>query len=102
MTQHTVRLSAGQPDPPLSGWSLVLPLKPLHLAKSRLSAYPGGLRGELALAFAVDTVTAALRCPLVKRVLVVTDDPAAAHELTAAGALVVPDEPAAGLNEALR
>ena len=83
-------------------WTLVLPLKPLALAKSRLADAVGPLRPELALAFALDTAAAALRCAEVARLLVVTDDPLAASELAALGALIVPDEPEAGLNAALR
>lgn len=101
MNQDTVRPSASDGCVPPADWSLVVPLKPLALAKSRLAGYAGGLRGRLALAFALDTVAAALRCPAVARVLVVTDDPLAGAELSAAGALVVPDEPAGGLNPAL-
>jgi 2-phospho-L-lactate guanylyltransferase len=82
-------------------WSLVVPLKPLALAKSRL-ADAGPLRPALALAFAMDTVAAALACARVAEVAVVTDDPAAGAELAAMGARVVPDTPAAGLNAALR
>jgi len=91
-----------QPDARAGGWTMVLPLKPLALAKSRLAAAVGPLRPGLALAFAVDTAAAALRCAEVARLLVVTDDPLAAGELAALGALVVPDEPGAGLNAALR
>ncbi|WP_225447563.1 2-phospho-L-lactate guanylyltransferase [Streptacidiphilus sp. PB12-B1b] len=83
-------------------WSLVLPLKPLALAKSRLAQATGELRPGLALAFALDTAAAALECAEVGRLLVVTDDPVAGAELAALGALVVPDAPAAGLNAALR
>ncbi|KRV51175.1 2-phospho-L-lactate guanylyltransferase [Wenjunlia vitaminophila] len=83
------------------GWALVLPLKPLAVAKSRLTDYAGPLRPGLALAFAKDTVAAALRCPAVERLLVVTDDPAAREALAALGALVVPDAPGSGLNAAL-
>ncbi|MFI1400821.1 2-phospho-L-lactate guanylyltransferase [Streptomyces sp. NPDC020681] len=87
---------------PTARWSLVVPLKPLVLAKSRLaSAADGMLRPHLALAFAQDTVAAALACPAVRDVAVVTDDPAAAVELAALGARIVPDSPAAGLNAAL-
>lgn len=83
-------------------WHVVVPLKPLALAKSRLgpaAGEPG--RGRLALAFALDTVTAALACPPVGSVTVVTDDAEAAGQLGAAGARVVPDAPRAGLNAAL-
>jgi 2-phospho-L-lactate guanylyltransferase len=83
-------------------WSLVVPLKPLALAKSRLAgAADDRLRPRLALAFAQDTVAAALACPAVRDVAVVTDDPAAAAGLAALGARIVPDLPAAGLNAAL-
>jgi 2-phospho-L-lactate guanylyltransferase len=87
---------------PTAPWSLVVPLKPLVLAKSRLAAAADDvLRPHLALAFAQDTVAAALACPAVRDVAVVTDDPAAAAELAALGARIVPDAPAAGLNAAL-
>ncbi|WP_055698139.1 2-phospho-L-lactate guanylyltransferase [Streptomyces silaceus] len=84
-------------------WTLVIPLKPLALAKSRLGATTGdGLRPGLALAFAQDTVAAALACPAVRDVAVVTDDTLAGRELTALGARIVPDLPGKGLNAALR
>ncbi|MGK5627046.1 2-phospho-L-lactate guanylyltransferase [Streptomyces sp. URMC 123] len=83
-------------------WSLVVPLKPLALAKSRLAgAVADRRRPGLALAFAQDTVAAALACPGVADVVVVTDDPLAAGELAAVGARIVADEPARGLNAAL-
>ncbi|MCI0386499.1 2-phospho-L-lactate guanylyltransferase [Streptomyces sp. CNQ085] len=83
-------------------WSLVVPLKPLALAKSRLAPAAGGrLRSALALAFAQDTVAAALACPAVEEVVIVTDDPHAGAELAALGARIVPDAPGAGLNAAL-
>ncbi|MFF8597759.1 2-phospho-L-lactate guanylyltransferase [Streptomyces sp. NPDC015232] len=89
-------------EPPADDWSLVVPLKPLARAKSRLAPAVGGpLRGRLALAFAEDTVAAVLACPGVRDVVVVTDDPAAAAALAALGARVVPDVPGAGLNGAL-
>ncbi|MFI6208840.1 2-phospho-L-lactate guanylyltransferase [Streptomyces sp. NPDC051041] len=83
-------------------WILVIPLKPLARAKSRLADTAGdGLRPGLALAFAQDTVAAALACPAVRGVVVVTDDAVAGRELAALGARIVPDEPGAGLNAAL-
>ncbi|MER6025490.1 2-phospho-L-lactate guanylyltransferase [Streptomyces sp. NPDC001851] len=83
-------------------WTLVIPLKPLSLAKSRLSdTAAGGMRPGLALAFAQDTVAAALTCAVVADVVVVTDDGLAARELAALGARIVPDAPANGLNAAL-
>jgi len=85
-----------------SVWSLVVPLKPLALAKSRLAEATGEVRPALALAFALDTVAAALTCPQVVDVTVVTDDPTAGAQLAQLGAFVVADVPAAGLNAALR
>jgi 2-phospho-L-lactate guanylyltransferase len=83
-------------------WTLVIPLKPLAQAKSRLSdTARDGVRPGLALAFAQDTVAAALACPAVVDVAVVTDDALAARELAALGARIVPDTPRAGLNAAL-
>jgi 2-phospho-L-lactate guanylyltransferase len=82
-------------------WSLVVPVKVLARAKSRLAGAAGPHRAELALAVAADTVAAALRCDRVGTVIVVTDDPLAASELDALGAQIVPDEPGEGLNPAL-
>ncbi|MGW2910404.1 2-phospho-L-lactate guanylyltransferase [Streptomyces asoensis] len=83
-------------------WSLVIPLKPLALAKSRLAdTATDGLRPGLALAFAEDTVAAALACAAVRDVAVVTDDALAGRVLAALGARIVPDEPGGGLNAAL-
>jgi 2-phospho-L-lactate guanylyltransferase len=86
--------------PPVA-WGLVVPVKRLALAKTRLRSYGDALREELALAFAMDVVTAALACEAVAEVLVVTDDARAAAALSALGARVEPDDPDAGLNPAL-
>jgi 2-phospho-L-lactate guanylyltransferase len=86
---------------PHLSWSLVVPVKVLARAKSRLAGAVGPHRADLALAVAADTVAAALRCDRVQRVIVVTDDRLAASELDALGAQVVPDEPDGGLNPAL-
>ncbi|WP_414167861.1 2-phospho-L-lactate guanylyltransferase [Streptoverticillium reticulum] len=85
-------------------WTLVVPVKSLALAKSRLGvAGPGRPpRPALALAFALDTVEAALACPVVRGVAVVTDDPLAGAGLAALGARVLPEPPGGGgLNAAL-
>ncbi|MFI9343808.1 2-phospho-L-lactate guanylyltransferase [Streptomyces sp. NPDC052773] len=83
-------------------WTLVIPLKPLARAKSRLAdTAADGLRPGLALAFAQDTVAAAAACPAVRDVAVVTDDALAGRELAALGARIVRDEPGGGLNAAL-
>ena len=83
-------------------WTLVIPLKPLARAKSRLADTAGaGVRPGLALAFAQDTVAAAVACAEVRDVAVVTDDERAGRELAALGARIVPDTPESGLNAAL-
>lgn len=82
-------------------WSLVIPLKPLAVAKSRLAPDVGAARSALVLAFAQDTVAAALSCPLVGDATIVTDDLEAASALGGMGAHVIPDIPRVGLNEAL-
>ncbi len=88
-------------------WSLVVPAKRLAVAKTRLrpvtAARPAsaGLHAELVLALLADTVAAALACPLVGTVLVVTDDPAARRLVRRLGAATVADEPDSGLNPAL-
>ena len=83
-------------------WSLVVPVKALSHAKTRLAALAGPDRPALALAMAADTVSAALRCPEVARVLVVTGDRQAAAELRGLGAVIVAVQPGRGLNPALR
>jgi len=93
------------PPPPATAplsWSLVVPVKVLAHAKTRLASLAGPDRPALALAMAADTVAAALDCPQVGRVIVVTDDPQAAGVLAGLGAVVVPDRPGRGLNGALR
>jgi 2-phospho-L-lactate/phosphoenolpyruvate guanylyltransferase len=88
-------------DVPIT-WSVLMPVKVLARAKSRLAGLAGPRRAELALALACDTVTAVLACQAAARVIVITDDPAAEAALAGLGALVVPDEPRDGLNAALR
>jgi 2-phospho-L-lactate/phosphoenolpyruvate guanylyltransferase len=75
-------------------WTVLLPVKVLARAKSRLAVLAGDRRRDLALALASDTVTAVLACPEVARVVVVTSDPVAGPLLAALGAVVVADEPA--------
>jgi len=89
-------------DNALITWSVLMPVKVLAQAKSRLAELAGPRRGELALALACDTVTAVLGCDEAARVIVITDDQVAGAALAELGALVVPDEPRDGLNAALR
>lgn len=86
--------------PPAAPWSLVLPVKRLKSAKSRLAPLPPDVRAALALAFAADTLDAVLACPVVGRVLVVTDDDAVVALARERGAdVLVPAGP--GLNAAV-
>ncbi len=82
-------------------WGLVVPVKRLSLAKTRLQVLGDPLRQDLALAFATDVVLASLACPQVAKVLVVTDDTRARQVLGEAGAEVVADSPDAGHNAAI-
>jgi 2-phospho-L-lactate/phosphoenolpyruvate guanylyltransferase len=75
-------------------WTVLLPVKVLARAKSRLAVLAGDRRRDLALALAADTVAAVAACPAVARVVVVTSDPVAGPLLSALGAVIVPDEPA--------
>lgn len=83
-----------------SAWTLILPVKQTAIAKSRLHDLPGLVRQRLALAFAQDAVSAAMKCPEVRRVVVVTNDPGW-RQLADLGAEIVADLPDAGLNPAL-
>jgi 2-phospho-L-lactate/phosphoenolpyruvate guanylyltransferase len=75
-------------------WTVLLPVKVLAHAKSRLAELAGERRRELALALAADTIVGAAACPEVARVVVITSDPVAGPLLAALGAIIVPDEPA--------
>ncbi len=95
----------GHPEPrPVapSGWTVLVPVKRLADAKSRLSARPAGVRRELSLAFAIDTVAAALAAPGVAAVHVVTDDEQVRAAVEELGARWLPDSSGGGLNGALR
>ncbi|MGW9631102.1 2-phospho-L-lactate guanylyltransferase [Agromyces sp. NPDC055520] len=66
---------------PIASWTLVIPVKAPAGAKTRLAAaVPPAEREELALAFALDTIAAALAARSVARVVVVGDDPSLAGE----------------------
>jgi 2-phospho-L-lactate guanylyltransferase len=92
---------------PVHSWSVVVPAKRLAVAKTRLRPLTSArddaeaAHRELVLALLADTVAAAVACPAVGTVVVVTDDPAAAGVVGTLGARVVADEPDRGLNPAL-
>jgi 2-phospho-L-lactate guanylyltransferase len=82
-------------------WSLVIPVKVLAQAKSRLTGLTDRGRSEFALAMAADTIAAALEADAVDAVLVVSDDAAVSSVGAELGAIVLADSPQAGLNAAL-
>jgi 2-phospho-L-lactate/phosphoenolpyruvate guanylyltransferase len=88
----------------VQSWSVVVPAKRLALAKTRLRPLTdrlGAAHDDLVLALLADTVAAAVTCPAVGEVVVVTDDPAAADVVRTLGARTVADLPDRGLNPAL-
>jgi 2-phospho-L-lactate guanylyltransferase len=82
-------------------WSLVIPVKLLVQAKSRLMGLADADRAALALAMAADTVAATVACSAVRAVVVVSDDAVVGAELAALGAHIIADQPGDGLNSAL-
>jgi 2-phospho-L-lactate guanylyltransferase len=84
-----------------TSWTVLVPVKRLEGAKSRLSTSTAGRRRDLSLAFALDTVRAALDATGVHEVVVVTDDADVADAVSSLGARVLADGPAGGLNHAL-
>jgi 2-phospho-L-lactate/phosphoenolpyruvate guanylyltransferase len=97
---NAVPMSHGADMRPFT-WSVVIPVKVLNQAKSRLGQLGAQRRAELALAMAADTVIAVGACEQVTHMIVVTDDEVAADALAALGATVIADQPAGGLNAAL-
>lgn len=95
--QPTPRPSRTHPD----RYAVLVPVKRPAIAKTRLSDLGDRARRDLATAFAVDTVDAALACPVVARVLVVTDDHVVARFLADRGADVIPDATSHDLNATL-
>lgn len=81
---------------------VLVPVKPPAVGKSRLVGLPDDLRRELAVAFALDTVSACLATSGVDAVLAVTDDAAFSQRLAALGCEAVPDGVAGDLNACLR
>jgi 2-phospho-L-lactate guanylyltransferase len=83
-------------------WSVIVPVKRLDVAKSRLrGALMGVDHNAVVMAMALDTVAAALASPVVGRIIVVASDAEASTRARELGAEVVLDVPDAGLNSAL-
>ncbi len=89
------------PDEPAS-FVAIVPVKPPRVGKSRLGDVDDVRRRDLAGAFALDTVTAAVACPEVAEVLVVTDDAAFSRDLVALGCASMPDGDTHDLNATLQ
>ncbi|MEP6814327.1 MAG: 2-phospho-L-lactate guanylyltransferase [Marmoricola sp.] len=83
-------------------YALVVPVKTLSRAKSRLQGYPDVVRRDLMRAFAMDALTAALASPMVSAVYVVTEEPDLAASVRDLGCTVLPDTGSGDLNRALR
>ena len=82
-------------------YAVLVPVKRPAVAKSRLADLGDQARRDLATAFAVDTVDAALACPGVVSVLAITDDHVLAGFLADRGADVIPDATSYDLNATL-
>lgn len=85
---------------PGNAYGVLLPVKPIAVAKSRLRPLGDAVRASLVVSFALDTIDAARDSPAVARVLVVTDDFSLARELSGLGVEVIPDG-ASGMNGSL-
>ena len=82
-------------------YAVLVPVKRPAVAKTRMADLGDEARRDLATAFAVDTVDAALACPAVASVLAVTDDHVLARFLAERGADVIPDATSHDLNATL-
>lgn len=78
-------------------FALMIPVKPWHLAKSRLAG-AAETSPELARAFALDAIAAARQCSLVAAVHLITNQ----QGLIVSGVEMVPDEGGGDLNAAIR
>lgn len=87
---------------------LLVPVKSLTRAKTRLRGVADGGAGapeahaRLVIALARDTLAAAAGAAVVRRAVAICSDEEVCTALAADGVQVIPDEPAAGLNPALR
>jgi 2-phospho-L-lactate guanylyltransferase len=84
-----------------ASWVVVVPVKDLAVAKSRLSDLGPDDRADLALAMSCDVVAVARESVAVASVIVITNDLRAAAATGELGAYVIADADAAGLNVAL-
>ncbi|MFZ2384152.1 MAG: 2-phospho-L-lactate guanylyltransferase [Candidatus Nanopelagicales bacterium] len=82
------------------GWTVVVPVKELARAKSRLGLSHDGQRAPLALAFAKDVLHACLTASGVTRVFVVSGDATVLATARAAGAQAITDRDDEGADSA--
>jgi 2-phospho-L-lactate guanylyltransferase len=85
-----------------AGWAIVVPVKRLSHAKTRIAASGETSVESLAFAFAKDTATSALACPVVALVIVTTSDEQVEAWAVANGCLVVSDTGHPGINAAAK
>ncbi len=90
----------GRPDPAAARWTVIVPLKSSVRGKSRLELDPT-LRQRLALAMALDTVTAAVGADGVGRVLAVVEDLADGERLARVPGVGIHLTRRTGLNAAI-
>ena len=83
-------------------WTVLIPLKPLDLAKSRMRVLPPPLREALVVGMALDVRDAVLGCREVDEVIVVSRDPRWRPILGWPRVRFVSDRPDDSLNDALR
>jgi 2-phospho-L-lactate guanylyltransferase len=88
-------------SPDIDRWRLIVPVKGQLAAKSRLHPPAGVARADLAHAFALDTITAALACIPPAHLVVVTSDELTATFVRNQGGTVLADH-GGGLNPAVR
>lgn len=86
-------------DVRVAPWTVVIPVKALPHAKTRLAA-DVATPADLALAFLRDTLTAVQATASVERAVVVTADPVVAALAGQAGAMIVDDSAHPGINPA--
>ena len=87
----------------MTGWTAVLPVKPWHLAKSRLAG-SRVLRSRLARAFTLDVLDTLQQSSRIERIIVVSADAGVAAWATQAGVDFVVDGPSGSrdpLNQAV-
>jgi 2-phospho-L-lactate guanylyltransferase len=88
-------------SPDIDHWRLIIPVKGQLTAKSRLHPPAGVARTDLAHAFALDTITAAVAGIPPEQLVVVTSDEHTATFVRERGAVVIADH-GGGLNAAIR